>query len=346
MTDIDLVQEIRDLQEKFSHCIERRIRKFSDERKQILNEKFPSISNTVEQCFLLLNNEKKENFKCKHCNELTGFHTWKRGYNKFCNLQCTNKFNNQIFNKMKAEAKSLPILTKICVNCGKEYQTKLKKRIACSHSCGAYYRKSVETAEQKAISQTKREITSLERYGDKHHINSEHCRNKTFEKLGVRYPWQSAEILQGIRDRYFEKTGYDNPLKNPEIAEKMKQTRIAKYGSLLAPCYSYKTYVFPSGATAYVQGYEPQALDILLQKYSEEDIVVGRGKITALTGDFKYFSLVTQKEHYYYPDIYVKSINLIIEVKSKYTYELQANTRDLKRGCVEKMGMKFEFMVL
>jgi hypothetical protein len=318
-----------------------------DEHVKFLNFKYPE-TDLIEQCYLLYHDKEKKDFLC-NCGKMRTFHTWKRGYN----LRCSSSHFKPYIGKKKinypknrAPRINTVLISKVCITCGKEFTTKLPERIACSKSCGAKYNRLIETPEKKALIQAKREVTSLQKYGDRHHINSEHCRKKTEEKLGVKYPWQSKEILEGIRDRCELKYGVRSHMQRPEIREKMMATKLEKYGDFLKPLYNYKTYTFPSGKTAKVQGYEPKMLDQLLSEgYSEADIVVGRGKIQQHTGHFKYFSEKTGRMHFYYPDIYVVSENRVIEVKSKFTAKMHEDTLLLKQKSVEEKGLRFDLRI-
>lgn len=65
-----------------------------------------------------------------------------------------------------------------------------------------------------------------------------------------------------------------------------------------------------------VQGWEPYAIDYLLNKFYEDDLYFGK-EVPRIKYIFK------EKEHIYFPDIYIKSIDTIVEVKSTYTYNLE-----------------------
>jgi len=67
-----------------------------------------------------------------------------------------------------------------------------------------------------------------------------------------------------------------------------------------------------------IQGFEGNAIDILLNTYKEDDIETSRKEITKLVGSFMYN--LEGIDRRYFPDIYIKSINTIIEVKSEYTF--------------------------
>ena len=83
-----------------------------------------------------------------------------------------------------------------------------------------------------------------------------------------------------------------------------------------------KTYTMPSGKEVLYQGYENFAIDILLKRFDEDDIDVHP--------DFVVKYIHNDKNRRYLPDIYVKSLNTIIEVKSTWTYEKDLEVNKLK----------------
>lgn len=109
--------------------------------------------------------------------------------------------------------------------------------------------------------------------------------------------------------------------------------------------YTLKEYVLPSGKITKVQGYEPQALDILLRTYSEEDIILGAANIREKIGMIIYTDN-DGKQHRYFPDIYISSINKIIEVKSEWTYKIQKDVNELKKNACIEAGLDFAFMII
>jgi hypothetical protein len=103
--------------------------------------------------------------------------------------------------------------------------------------------------------------------------------------------------------------------------------------------YKYKKYIFPSGKIVNYQGYENLALDELIKIHCENDIENNRKNIPTI----KY--IMRNVVYNYYPDIYIKSQNLIIEVKSDYTYKTQIIRNILKSFAVKKSGFNFEFWI-
>lgn len=103
-----------------------------------------------------------------------------------------------------------------------------------------------------------------------------------FEKYGCEYPYQNADILDKV---FFNST-------------------------------KKKKYTFPSGKYEFVQGYECLMLDNLLYKENidEADIVIGVKNVPVI--NWVDFDNVKRK---HFPDIFIKSQNKLIEVKSEWT---------------------------
>jgi hypothetical protein len=82
-------------------------------------------------------------------------------------------------------------------------------------------------------------------------------------------------------------------------------------------------------------GYEPQVVDYLLNNniYTEESISFD-------CPTFKY-----NDNHYYYPDLYIPNENLIIEVKSEWTYNRDLEKNLAKKEAVLNQGFNFNFYI-
>jgi hypothetical protein len=145
-------------------------------------------------------------------------------------------------------------------------------------------------------------LTSLERYGVSNYGKTEECKQK-------------------IRDTNRNRWGYDYQAQNPEENE-----------TLFANALKLKEYLLPSGKIVKVQGYEDVALDLLLQIYDENEIHIGRQNMpeiwyTQNGGGYKR----------YFPDFFIQRDNLVIEVKSTFTYYLHFKKNDYKRKAGGRM---------
>jgi hypothetical protein len=150
---------------------------------------------------------------------------------------------------------------------------------------------------------------SKERYGHEVYIQSEQGKKDMLNKYGSEHFVHTDAFTKTMIERY----GFPHAMQNPEILSKALKTG-----------YSTKEYKFPSGKIVEVQGYEPFALDLLMsQRIDECDIIVGCENVPVIN----YNDGICRR---YFPDIYIKSSNTVIEVKSMYTYN-----RDLDRN-IEK----------
>ncbi len=228
----------------------------------------------------------------------------------------------------------------------------------------------------------KMEATNIERYGVANVSQNPEIRAKVvatnMEKLGVEYPQQSAEVRakseatyierygvsnplksSEIREKamvtYFEKHGYAYPMQNPEVKEKIAQTMIERYGvrhgmhhpeiyaRVVKNAFKLKEYVMPSGRIIHCQGYEPFAYDILLQNYSEEEILCEVDIIARLPAFWYEHNGVKRR---YYPDIFIESTCTIIEVKSEWTYSCKTDIVMIKRQAVIDAGFECEIWII
>lgn len=154
-------------------------------------------------------------------------------------------------------------------------------------------------------------------YGTQYAPTKEKIKKVHKERYGVEYPTQRKEYHENIEKKFGsrcyvasesgkkhmkEKYGEENAMHCPELFRKMQRK-----------AFSTKSYTLPSGKVILLQGYENKCMDryLIEEKYSEDDVVMAKMSIPY------YFE---GKKHKYYPDIYIKSENKIVEVKSDWTY--------------------------
>jgi len=219
--------------------------------------------------------------------------------------------------------------------------------------------------------------TSFEKYGD-HNYNNRNKYKSTCKQLfncdnpsqnetikakkietclinnGVDHPMQNEIIKQKTKKTNVIKYGGNSPMCNIIIQEKSQQTSIQNYGvkhpmqnaeyanKVLKAGYKYKQFIFPSGNIVEVQGYEPYALDELLQKEHilEENIIVGTVNVPEI-----WYLDPSGKTHRYYVDIFIPSQNRMIEVKSDYTFKVDNDTILLKQQACKDAGYSCEIWV-
>jgi len=221
----------------------------------------------------------------------------------------------------------------------------------------------------------KKEATYLEHYG-MHPRKTEEVKEKYKKKCLERYNTDNTAKIQEVRDKIkqtFEEKYGGHPMHNQTVKDKVKDTCLERYGGYPAEseavrdkmqattferfgCYhaaqnsdimekmqhsgkKYKPYIMPSGESRQIQGYENFALNMLTQQYTEEQIKTNRKDVPRILYTYN------DTPHYYFPDIYLPHINLIIEVKSSWTYKRDENKNKAKREATEKEGFQYEFWI-
>jgi hypothetical protein len=198
--------------------------------------------------------------------------------------------------------------------------------------------------------------TVLKKYGVDHYSKTEQYKKQTKEtclkKYGVDHFSKSNECKTKRKETFIKNYGVDNPNKTPEVREKIRQTNLQRYGvehisqskeimeKIQKNSKKYKEYIMPSGEIRKIQGYEPFALDEIIKLYSEDDIITDRANIPCIS-----YTNTNNKSVYYFPDIYIKSINKIIEVKSTWTYNCKHDNIHEKANATKEAGYDYEIWV-
>lgn len=151
----------------------------------------------------------------------------------------------------------------------------------------------------------------------------------SIEKFGKAYYTQTEQYKKETQETSFQKYGCSHYMQNPEMLEKHNKA-----------AYATKKYVFPSGRVEDYQGYEDIALDLLLSKFDEHDIIKASSEMPEI-----WYCKDDGKYHRYFPDIFVPSRNILYEVKSVYIYNLHKKETDYKRKAVEYLGYTYNLLL-
>lgn len=175
----------------------------------------------------------------------------------------------------------------------------------------------------------KNECTKIFRVIEKYGAFCESCQDihakeqsieTNMKNRGVPYSMQDHSVIEKVKLSNLERWG-GHPMQNSEIMDKCFKNS-----------HKYKEYHFPSSRIDLIQGYENWGLDELLKNaIPEKDIITSRN----IEQKFYYYK---EKEHRYYPDIFIPSQNKFIEVKSIYTYEDDKEVVLLKQKAVKDAG--------
>jgi len=314
----------------------------------------------------ILKNHKCENTECENISAKDKYRNYKRYCSSECKKSGTNtKFKNTYANKdieaITAKRKASNIVKYGVSNVAQIDFVRDKLRITTTATVDIRTAKTIETnlsnhgvASTNSIQSVKdkKKESFMEKYGVDHQLKipevaaSVARKNKAnsverlgkakitnIEKYGCENPSSNMDVKQKRIDTMLERFGVENASQNAEIHQKKMRTS-----------YKTKKFIFPSGRTEMVQGYEPQALTELLKTYHEDDIITNTLHIPRI----KYIGL-DNKNHYYFPDIYIPKKNLIVEVKSLYTYSSRVswlNTNLLKQQASVDAGYDHNFMIM
>ena len=241
-------------------------------------------------------------------------------------------------------------------------------------------RYGVENPSQNEQIKKKKEETSIKNYGVPYALQNEEEKNRRIQKLkdefgienqfqlqtikdkskqtclekyGSEYYTQTEEYKKRAKQTCLEKYGCETPLQNEEVKQKICSTNIKRYGVPYVSqnttimekqsknAYKLKEYKLPSGNIIKIQGYENYALDELLRDgILEEDIINGCSNVPEI-----WYVDELGIKHKHYVDIFIKSENKCIEIKSTWTAEKKKDCIFLKQQSGKELGYNYEIWV-
>ena len=327
-----------------------------------------NINSTTDYSDINLNREYRIKEKCIECNDLCD-----KTFRKIIDTGCYCKKHMTQIRIRKAKATNLERYGVENPSYSQEVRDKRKATtlknygVECSLQSDKIKSKIKDTCLQKygfeyacqsEEVKNKMKATNLERLGFEHPLQSQEVRDKmkatNLERRGVEHPLQSQEVRDKMKATNLERLGVENPSQSEEVKDKKKTTCLKNYGvehpaqnaeiSEKASKNAYKgyDYVFPSGRTERIQGYENYMLNDLLFKenVSENDIIVSRNEVPII-----WYKDADGKKHRYFVDCFIKSQNRCIEVKSTWTAEKKQDSIYLKQEALKDAGYLCEIWI-
>lgn len=204
----------------------------------------------------------------------------------------------------------------------------------------------------------KKKKTYIETLGVEHPSQSEIIKQKkentTIQNYGVTHPAKSKDVLNKMKKTYKEKTGYDSVSSNPEVRKRAQDTLEKKFGvryptqnpellhKAFTNSFKLKTFTFPSGRNTTYMGYENFAIIHLLNKENIDENDIHTENLQR----FVYRKPDENFDRIYTPDIYIKSQNRYIEVKSTYTITLDVDNIFRKQTSIKNKDIRCEIWVI
>ena len=183
----------------------------------------------------------------------------------------------------------------------------------------------------------KRRNTMYSKYGFDTNIVIPETHQKAIEM--AKNPSAKLKRIETNKNKF----GYDNPMKSKEIYDKFKNTNIEKYG-VEFPAQNWEIFTKTQKTQLKIMVYK----GIPYQGSYELDFLEKCESINILDKIKKIKSIkykLGEKTKYYHPDFYIEDINLIIEIKSNYYYNLYLDNNICKqKSCIEQ-GYDFLFII-
>ena len=185
---------------------------------------------------------------------------------------------------------------------------KTEKKIYCCHKCH-FNKTKIKFKQNHGVDN----IQNLSYVKDK-------IKKTNLEKYGCEYASQSEDVKDKIKKTMLEKYGVDHPMKNSEIFNRAQKS-------------SYKHIKYKDTELHYQGKYELDFIEYCI----ENDIHIKNGPT------IKYF--LNSKDRRYFSDFYIPEKNLIVEVKSTYTFNDDYEENIAKKQYSIKSGFNFLFII-
>ena len=261
----------------------------------------------------------------------------------FCNennILLTDDYSNNLINRNT-------IIEGICknYNCKNIFSKPFRQLLKINGYCEIC---SIENGKIKILE------TNIKKYGVGHFMKLQEFKDKQKQTMINQYGVeQNTDIQNKTYATNMIKYGCKIVLNNIEIKKKIIQTNLEKYGVshhsqnaeiseyMLKCSYNKKIYTLPSGKEITYQGYENFALDELLfiEKINEDDIITDRKLVPEI-----WYNDINNKKHRHYVDIYIKSQNRCVEVKSTWTNQKKNNVLEKKDAAIS-LGYKYDIWI-
>lgn len=237
----------------------------------------------------------------------------------------------------------------VCENCGREVVVDKKYyTVNLCRACKISKTKKEFSLEKKKEILSKREKTSLQRYGVKNPGASDKAKNsqkqtmiKNYGSVENAYKCFQEKRANTLLDKY----GVDNNAKRPEVKEKTKQTLIKKYGSIKEAYRKRKESIQSAMMEHY--GVTTNLVFVKFKKYAYDNTFFDSSWELAYyiwlkdsNIDFEYHTNRIEyigddnEKHFYYPDFIVNG--RIIEIKGDHFFNENNEPYDKYHKCFWK----------
>jgi hypothetical protein len=155
----------------------------------------------------------------------------------------------------------------------------------------------------------KKKVTTLLHYGTEHHF-------------------AATSIKEKMKQTNLQLYGVESNMQRPDVYHRNMESQYRK-----------KKHVLPSGKIVKLMGYEPYVIDWLINtEFCLEDDISFDVQLA-----IKY--LFDNEERIYYPDFWIKTKNLLVEVKSSYTWNADKVRNIAKLQAAKNSGYSVKLII-
>ena len=164
-----------------------------------------------------------------------------------------------------------------------------------------------------------------------------------FRKISMEYAINNKkDILEKMKITNLEKYGVENVFSNHNIQQKIKNTCLKNYG-VEYPIQNESIFLKTQKSRFKIEKYKDT--NVYSQGSYEKDFLKNFYDKTEIKRAKSFIYILNNKNHYYHPDFYLPKLNLIIEIKSKYIYELELDQNLLKQQSCLNEGYNYMFII-
>jgi hypothetical protein len=172
-------------------------------------------------------------------------------------------------------------------------------------------------------------------------LMKENQKNTSFDKYGTWFV-NTQSYKKKVKETSIEKYGVDDYRKSDMFKNKVRNTIYERYGVLNL---SHMTHEFKKSWFGNKINGLHQPSNLKYQGTYELDFIEKYYNSVVIEKANPIQYKLNENIHYYHPDFYLPEYNLIIEVKSSYTYELDLCKNLAKREYSIKSGFNFIFII-
>jgi hypothetical protein len=178
--------------------------------------------------------------------------------------------------------------------------------------------------------------------GNNYFFKTEEYEKFMIDKYGFSNPSKSSKIKLKKEETCLKNYGVSNPSKSSKIKLKKEETCFKNYG-VTSPSKSFE--IHKKQHSGYIQKHHISGLHYrgTYEKDFIDYCLIHNIEIENFNGTINYF--FDGKNRKYFPDFFIRKLNMVIEIKSLYIYERDKEKNEAKKEATINSGFDFKFII-